>query len=260
LDVSKHILLTFDLEEFDLPLEFGCSISLTEQMNITNLGLEKVNTLLDKHNIKATFFTTSVYAQANPSGIIQIAAKHEIASHSHCHNLFVSEDYEKSKQILEGIIKADVKGFRMPRMEMPDFVQLKCCGYKYDSSLNPTFIPYRYNNFSKPRTFFIESYTGLIILPASVSPVIRFPLFWLSFKNTPFYFYSFLCKETIKKDNYLHLYFHPWEFADIKSFKIPKYITNQDGDQLTAKFEKLLIYLKKLGEFMTISEFLVTRT
>lgn len=258
MDINKHILLTFDLEEFDLPLEFGCSISPVEQMNITNHGMERVNALLDKYNIKATFFVTSVYAQANPSLIMQICTKHEIASHSHSHSIFVHGDYEKSKQILEEISQTQVKGFRMPRFEEVDFKELKRCGYIYDSSLNPTCIPGRYNHFSKSRSFFIEPVTGLTILPVSVSPVIRFPLFWLSFKNIPFTLYSYLCKQTVNKDKYLHLYFHPWEFADIKSFKIPTYLKRQDGDVLTAKLEKVLVYLKKLGRFITISEFLKT--
>lgn len=256
MDTDNKILLTFDLEEFDLPLEFGCSISTDDQMNITNEGLEKVNALLNNYNIKATFFVTSVYALSNPATISQIAAKHEISSHSHNHSGFVRGDYAKSKQILEEISHVKVKGFRMPRFDEVDYNELKDCGYVYDSSLNPTFIPSRYNHFAMPRTLFTDPGTGLTILPVSVSPVIRLPLFWLSFKNIPFDLYSYLCRQTIIKDKYLHLYFHPFEFADIKSFKIPSYIKNPDGDALTGRLEKLLVYLKKLGEFNTISEFL----
>lgn len=259
MDTNKHILLTFDLEEFDLPLEFDCAISLDQQMAVTYQGLEKVIALLDKYNIKATFFVTSVFALANPSILIQLGAKHEIASHSLSHSQFVSEDYERSKQILEEITQTNVKGFRMPRFGKVDFVELKRCGYLYDSTLNPTFIPGRYNHFSKPRILFTEPGTGLTVIPVSVSPVIRFPLFWLTFKNVPFAFYSFLCKQTLSKDKYLHLYFHPWEFADIRSFKIPDYIKRQDGNELTDKLERLLIYLNKQAEFTTISEFLSTR-
>jgi peptidoglycan/xylan/chitin deacetylase (PgdA/CDA1 family) len=259
LDSNNHILLTFDLEEFDLPLEYSSTISPVEQINVTNQGMEKINVLLDKLNIKATFFVTSLYAQANPSMIRQIGVKHEIASHSHSHSEFVSGDYEKSKQILEDLSQVQVKGFRMPRFGKVDFKELKQCGYNYDSSLNPTCIPGRYNHFSMPRSLFRDPETGMTILPVSVSPVIRFPLFWLSFKNIPFDIYSFLCRQTLYRDRYLHLYFHPWEFADIRSFKIPAYIKRQDGDLLTAKLEKLLIYLKKKGDFTTISEFLETR-
>jgi peptidoglycan/xylan/chitin deacetylase (PgdA/CDA1 family) len=259
LENNKYILLTFDLEEFDLPLDYGCSISQEQQMSITNQGLEKVDKLLDKYNIKATFFVTSLFALENPSIIKQLGTRHEIASHSHNHSVFASEDYEKSKKILEAISWVQVNGFRMPRLGEVDFKELKRCGYLYDSSLNPTYIPHRYNNFSKPRTCFIEPVTGLTVLPASVSPVIRFPLFWLSFKNLPFTIYSFLCKHTLRKDGYLHLYFHPWEFADVRSFRIPYYIKRLDGNVLASRLENLIIYLKKHGDFTTISEFLNTR-
>jgi peptidoglycan/xylan/chitin deacetylase (PgdA/CDA1 family) len=260
LDTNKHILLTFDLEEFDLPLEFDCPVSPDQQIAVTNQGLEKVNALLDKYNIKATFFVTSLFALANPSTIKQLGAKHEIASHSHSHSLFASEDYERSKQILEEISQTRVRGFRMPRFGKVDFKELKRCGYLYDSTLNPTFVPGRYNHFSEPRKLFTEPVTGLTVIPVSVSPGIRFPLFWLSFKNVPFTFYSYLCKQTLGKDKYLHLYFHPWEFADIKSFKIPGYIKRQDGSELTDKLERLIVYLKKKAEFTTISAFLSVRS
>jgi peptidoglycan/xylan/chitin deacetylase (PgdA/CDA1 family) len=259
LDSDRHILLTFDLEEFDLPLEYGCIISPEEQINITNQGILRVNTLLEKYNIKATYFVTSVYALANRSIIKQICSIHEIASHSYCHSKFNPEDYERSKQILEEISQVQVTGFRMPRLASVDFNELKRCGYNYDSSLNPTFIPFRYNNLRMPRTLFNEPETGLKILPASVTPVFRFPLFWLSFKNIPFTCYSHLCKQTLINDSYLHLYFHPWEFADIKMFKIPTYLKRQDGDVLISKLENLLINLKKLGKFTTISEFIENR-
>jgi len=207
LDSNRHILLTFDLEEFDLPLEYGCIISPEEQINITNQGILRVNDLLEKYNIKATYFVTSVYALANRSIIKQICPIHELASHSYSHSQFNPGDYEMSKQILEEISQVQVKGFRMPRLASVDFKELKRCGYNYDSSLNPTFIPFRYNNLRMPRTLFNEHETGLKILPASVSPVIRFPLFWLSFKNIPFPAYYNMCKTAIWKDSYLHLYF-----------------------------------------------------
>jgi peptidoglycan/xylan/chitin deacetylase (PgdA/CDA1 family) len=256
LDAYKYILLTIDLEEFDLPLEYGLFLSVNEQMSITNQGLIKVNHLLDEYNIKATFFITSTYARANPSIIREIGTKHEIASHSYSHSIFDHGDFEKSKQVLEEISQNQVKGFRMPRLAEVDYKELKRCGYLYDSSLNPTYIPFRYNHFFKPRSLFFETVTNLAIIPVSVSPIIRFPLFWLSFKNIPFAIYTFLCKQALNKDKYLHLYFHSWEFAKIKSFNIPAYVKRQDADLLTARLEKLLVYLKKKGKFVTVSEFL----
>jgi hypothetical protein len=68
--------------------------------------------------------------------------------------------------------------------------------------------------------------------------------------------YLNFCKQTLRHDSYLNLCFHPWEFADLESFKIPSYIKRPSGELLSVKLEKLLIELKKAGSFSTISDFL----
>ena len=138
-------------------------------------------------------------------------------------------------------------------------MQLKNAGYTYDSSINPTFIPGRYNNLFTPRRYYKDLKTDLFVLPFSVSPIFRIPLFWLSFKNFNFSFYRHLCKITMQKDNYLHLYFHPWEFTDLSSFKIPGYIKRFSGTIFIKHFEKLLIFLNQNGEFNTINNFLMNQ-
>jgi hypothetical protein len=139
-----------------------------------------------------------------------------------------------------------------------DYDKLIQAGYKYDSSINPTFLPGRYNNFRVSRTPFKIANTEIMELPVSVTPLIRFPLFWLSFKNLPFFLYRFLCNSVLRKDNFLHLYFHPWEFAKTDQFKIPGYIRKPDGDRYTKKFDTLLNFLKRKCDFVTVSEFMET--
>jgi len=71
----------------------------------------------------------------------------------------------------------------MAGLQPVDDAEIKKAGYENNSSMNPTYIPDRYNNLSKPRTAY---YTNkLLNLPISVTRLIRFPLFWLSFKNFP---------------------------------------------------------------------------
>ncbi|MBK9389466.1 MAG: DUF3473 domain-containing protein [Bacteroidetes bacterium] len=254
--MEKPILLTFDLEEFDLPLEFGCPISDEDQINISNNGLQKLTILLSKYNIPATFFTTAFYADKNKELIRNLSKNHEIASHSKYHSGFNETDPLNSKSDLEEIIGKQVSGFRMPRFKKIDLALLKEAGYSYDSSINPTIIPGRYNNFSAHRKIHFDVRANLIEVPVSVSPIFRFPLFWLSFKNIPLTFYTSLCKAAIRKDEYLHLYFHPWEFADLSSFNIPGYIKKISGEAMSEKFEKLITELHKIGDFMTISDFI----
>jgi peptidoglycan/xylan/chitin deacetylase (PgdA/CDA1 family) len=254
--LKRKILLTFDIEEFDLPLEYNCPISAENQIQISVEGLHSMNEILDMHSIVSTCFITSYFAGLNPSLIQNLARKHEIASHSHHHSQFEDSDIEKSKKILEEITQTTVSGFRMPRLQKIDYNRLKAAGYLYDSSLNPAYLPGRYNHFNKPRTIFPEPASNFPIVPMSVSPNIRFPLFWLSFKNIPLSLYFAFCKQCLAHDSYLHLYFHPWEFADISSFSIPGYIKRVSGKEYVQRFEKLLQFLMKQGEFTTTSSFL----
>jgi len=254
--LEKRILLTFDLEEFDLPLEFGCPISEEDQIKTTNNGMQRLIRLLSKYNIPATFFTTLAYAIKNKELIKSLSENHEIASHSKSHSDFKETDLLDSKSELEGITGKQVDGFRMPRFGKIDLSIIKAAGFRYDSSINPTLIPGRYNNLFSQRNIYLDINSNLIEIPVSVSPLIRFPLFWLSFKNLPLPIYFNICKMTIWKDSYLHLYFHPWEFDDLESFKVPRYIKNPSGKPFSDRFEKLIVKLKETGDFSTITSYL----
>ena len=250
------ICLTFDLEEFDLPLEYKQAISIEKQMEVTTKGVTVLLSLLEKHNVSCTFFTTANYAQHNASLVKKIAAKHEIASHSFFHSLFHENDLKKSRETLSEICGTEIIGFRMPRMAEVDHNALKAAGYKYDSSLHPTFIPGRYNHFSKPKTIFKEN--GLTIFPASVTPLLRTPLFWLSFKNFSSRWYAKQVKRCISTYGYANIYLHPWEFADISGYNIPTYIAKEPKIMIE-KLESLLICFKEKARFISIKQLLQER-
>lgn len=258
--MKPFILLTFDVEEFDLPLEFGCHISEDDQIRFSAAGLQKLETILSKHNIPATLFTTLYYAEKNQETIKRLAERHEIASHSKYHTPFSDTDPLESREGLEKITGSKIAGFRMPHYRKIDLALLKNAGYSYDSSLNPTIVPGRYNNLLAPRKTYRDQASGLTEVPVSVSPLLRFPLFWLSFKNLPFKFYLDMCRRTLLKDSCLHLYFHPWEFADLGSVKIPGYIKTISGNSLSDRFERLLGELSGSGDFATVSGFIDAST
>ena len=256
----KLINLTFDLEEFDIPEEYGQKVSHEDQMNVTRKGTEKVLALLDKYHVTATFFTTGNYARQNADLVKVISLKHEIASHALYHDPFYEfkeSDLLESKQILESITGHEVTGFRMPRLKPFNMARLLEIGYTYDSSLNPTYLPGRYNLLHENPLPNLKN--GLIELPCSTTPYLRFPLFWLSFKNLPIGLYATLCGLTLRKLKSLMLYFHPWEFAEIGQYKLPGYVKSPDGDILLKKLEDLIVYLKKRnGEFVTANMFCKT--
>lgn len=255
------VLLSFDIEEFDMCFEYGKSISFEEQIAISISGCRKILDLLDKHNIKATFFSTAVFAQNAPQIISRIIKSgHEIASHTYYHSEFKNEDLLLSKQKLEQITNTNVIGLRMPRMYPVDNLEVEKAGYIYNSSINPTFLPGRYNHFDKPRTFFKQG--KILQVPASVSPIFRFPLFWLSFHNLPLWLYHFFAKWTLNTDKYLNIYFHPWEFTNLKhkdKFGFPNYISKNSGNDMVNRFDKLLTWMiSKNYKFGTFKDFIET--
>ena len=256
------ILLSFDIEEFDMPFEYGKTIDFEEQISISKMGTSIILDILKKHNIKATFFSTVVFAQNAPELIQEIVNDgHEIASHTCYHSKFEVADLQKSKQALEQQTGQKVLGFRMPRMQPVDEKEIFKAGYTYNSSINPTYLPGRYNNFSKPRTYFYQE--NILQIPASVTPLVRFPLFWLSFHNLNLSLYRWLARWTLKTDGYLNIYFHPWEFTDLdqkEKYNFPSYVSKNTGDKMATRLNTFIISMKnKKYPFGSFQEFIAKK-
>ncbi len=252
------ILLSFDVEEFDMPLEYGYSISPEQQMQVGKLGLDKIMPTLLEANIQATLFTTANFANHYPDAIRQLSQIHEIASHTFYHSSYTTADLSRSRERLSEIIEKEVVGLRMPRMKQVPVADIINAGYGYDASIHPTWIPGRYNNLHLPRNPYQEE--GLCRVPASVSTFCRIPLFWLSFKNFPYSLYLKLALHSLKKEGFLSLYFHPWEFVDIHSFGLPNYTIKGCQSVLFERLNQLISDLKPHGEFISHQEFVSIRS
>lgn len=257
--MKKIALLSFDVEEFDMPYEYGGKPNMQQQLATSNEGLQKLLPVLDQYNAQVTFYTTGVYASAMPDQIKKMSETHEIASHNHYHSAHKKEDLFSSKKILESITNQEVIGFRMPRMAPVPNQDLIEAGYKYNASVNPCWLPGRYDMRHISRTPFVEE--NLLQFPASVSPKFRIPLFWIAFHSFPLLFFFFLIKCVAKKDGFVHLYFHPWEFTDYHKAqdgaKYPFYLKLNNGEKMLKRFKELLKFLEKEGfEFKTTESFL----
>ena len=253
----NKILLTFDVEEFDAALEYGNNISLEEQIAVSTQGLLSIQALLERQQITSTIFCTGVYASHRQELIKELSKTNEIASHGMFHgSLDPKVDLASSKKLLEEITGQTVTGFRMARMMPIEEEDILRAGYLYNSSLNPTFIPGRYNHFDKPQRPFFEQ--GVLNIPASVSPTFRIPLFWLAFKNFPFSVYKQLSANSLKENGFLNIYFHPWEFTDLSAYKMPSYVKRYSKNLLLERLEEYCVWLKTKGEFITMNEYAKT--
>jgi peptidoglycan/xylan/chitin deacetylase (PgdA/CDA1 family) len=257
----KKVLLSFDIEEFDMPLEYGKSISFHDQISVSSKGTKIILDILQENQVPATFFSTVVFAK-NAKDLIQriMQEGHELASHGYFHSAFENKHLAESKSELEKLSGKSINGFRMARMMPVDDAAIENAGYIYNTSLNPVYLPGRYNNFFKPRTIFKTD--SLVQLPASATPIVRIPLFWLSFHNFPLWIYKAACARTINQDGYLNIYFHPWEFTDLTlpDYGLPKFVSKNSAEQMINRFKTWIHWMKEQGyTFSTISDFINSR-
>ena len=259
---KQMILLSFDIEEFDVPREHGVDIPIEEQMSISVQGARSILAVLKEHGVKATFFCTANFARRATDVVRQIVADgHELASHGFYHWTFEPKDLLSSKLLLEELTGTSVKGYRQARIQPVSDDEISKAGYTFNSSLNPTFIPGRYMHLNAPRTVFRRG--GLWQVPATVTPLVRFPLFWLSAHNLPMWLYLWMCGITHRHDGYMTTYFHPWEFTELNArpdLNLPFIIRNHSGEKMIGRLSRFISYFQKRGaDFVTYSQFLSQR-
>ncbi|MCR4583510.1 MAG: polysaccharide deacetylase family protein [Prevotella sp.] len=243
------ILLSFDTEEFDVPREQGVEISLAEGLRVSKEGMGRILDVLEAAGVKATFFCTGNFAEGAPEVVQRIIeGGHEVGCHGVDHFQPKESDVVRSKEIVECVTGRRVYGYRQPRMFHVDDQAIRSAGYRYNSSLNPAFIPGRYMHLTSPRTWFVKD--GVVQMPASVTPWVRFPLFWLSLHHLPQWLYLRLVVRTLRHDGYFTTYFHPWEFVDLGAhpeWKIPYVIRHHTGEEMVRRLKALIEGLQERG-------------
>ena len=257
--MNRVVSLSFDFEECDLPRESGVDFPIEEGMKFSAEGASAVLDVLERQGVRATFFCTLNFAERAPEIMKRIVAGgHEVAAHGVDHFHQIPEDPFRCKEGLERLLPGvTVVGYRQPRMFPVDDAALAKAGYRYNSSLNPAFIPGRYMHLDVPRTRFVKN--GLLQIPASVTPWIRFPLFWLALHVLPQGMYDLLVRWTLRHDGFFMTYFHPWEFSSLSEraaeLKVPRLIRFNLGRPMIGRLDKLISSLKGAGaEFVPLQE------
>lgn len=257
--MKRTVALTFDFEECDLPRESGLDFPIEKGMPLSVEGAARVLDLLEREDVRATFFTTLNFAERAPEIMARIVkGGHEVAGHGVDHFRQAPEDPFRCKEGLEKLCPGCVVvGYRQPRMFPVDDAALAKAGYRYNSSLNPAFVPGRYHHLDVPRRAFEKN--GLLQIPASVVPGIRFPLFWLALHVLPQFLYNALVRLTLRYDGFFMTYFHPWEFSSLDrradELKIPGIIRLNLGERMVGRLESMIRSLKRAGAiFVPLAE------
>ena len=255
----KKVCLSFDFEECDLPREGGVDFPFAHGMEVSHEGAVAILDILKAAGVKATFFCTLNFAEHAPDVMRRLIAEgHEVAAHGVDHFVPKADDPVACKEGIEFQYNVKVVGYRQPRMFPVDDAKLAGAGYRYNSSLNPAFIPGRYMHLTTPRLPFRKN--GLVQVPASVTPLVRFPLFWLALHLLPEYLYCLLAKRTLNHDGSFVTYFHPWEFsttfaAEARDLRVSPLIRRNLGEPMRERLKWLLASLKDADvKFITIRE------
>ncbi len=263
----QSLLLTFDLERFILAEDFCQNFGKTQSTQIAIEGLENLISLLEDCNARATFFVSYDFSQSCKKQLKHLVKLgNEIALHGYSH----SDNYAEmpkddaieiissAKKNLEKTFSVKVNGFRAPRMRGPSNSVLRQCGLSFDSSLHPTFLPGSYNNFFKPRKPFTVK--GVTVVPVSVVPLLRLPFSWVFFRNFGLRLSKMCSKLALLDCNFLNLYFHNWEFANLASKQfpqIPRLFLRNSGENLGGMLKAYIGWCRQQGlAEQTISEFL----
>lgn len=274
---EKAIALTVDLEEWTIPQEFGgeplpekYSIGISEQ------GTYRLLEILERGNIKATFFVTAFFASRKLEMMEKIVESgHEIASHGLRHYPLKNQtDVEQvtwireAGKMIEKTVGSTPIGFRAPTLKIEETTikALKTLNYSYDSSILATYIPGRYNRLRTPYTPFVwkgtkrsdsVSLKPLLEIPISVTPILRVPIGWWWFrKNFGQRICQFGFNALWRKNQPVVCIAHPWELVELPSTpSIPFHIRFNCGEKSIWQLESLITDAKKAGgKFVTMSQ------
>jgi len=205
----------------------------------------KILDLLDKYDVKATFFVLGWIAERKPELAKEIHSRgHEIASHGYGHIINyelsrdeIYEDIKKSKGLLESITGDKVVGYRAPNFSVTQDVidALTTLGFEYDSSYHPFSGNQRYGQLGTNEKGIFKLNESLVEIPMSVWKNKFFELSIAGggyFRLYPYSLFRTLASSYLKKNDYMIMYFHPWEFdpeqprvKDVKlSYRFRQYV------------------------------------
>lgn len=223
--------MTVDVEDYFQVSAFAAHIPRESWESIpcrVERNIDRILTLLDERQAKATFFTLGWIAERYPAMVNRIVSNgHELASHGWAHQRVSDQkpqefldDIVRSKALLEDISGQKILGYRAPSFSIGSNTLwaldlLEEAGYRYSSSIYPI----QHDHYGMPNAprfaFYPKNNGGLLELPVTTVRLFK--------RNIPAggggYFrlwpYTF-SRWLLQRINHLEkhsaiFYFHPWE-------------------------------------------------
>ena len=199
-------------------------------------NIARILVLLERHGVKATFFTLGWIAERYPAIVRDIiTGGHELASHGYGHeraNQLTPEaffaDISRAKQMLEDLSGTEVQGYRAPSFSIDGnnrhwaFDALVRAGYRYSSSVYPV----SHDHYGMPDAPRFRHAPHPALLEVPPTTVRAFNRNWPAsgggyFRLMPYALSRRLIAHVNQHDGESAVfYFHPWEI-DVDQPRIP---------------------------------------
>lgn len=218
--------LTVDLEEWfhgiELPQESWPDSSRLE------VGLDRLMSLLDEHDIRATFFVLGAVAERFPGRIAELAAQgHEVGSHGQGHEFVYKqtpgafrEDIRRSKGAIGNATGEAPRGYRAPYFSITEDSRwaldiLAEEGFAYDSSI----FPVHNDRYGIPGAPSIPHRVGAGDTSMMECPMTPFKLLGVDLpfaggaylRILPWWVQSLVWRSATRRGMNVVSYIHPWE-------------------------------------------------
>jgi polysaccharide deacetylase family protein (PEP-CTERM system associated) len=253
-------ILTFDIEEWFHILDNESTKTINEWKNYEvriHKNMERIFSILDKTNQKATFFCLGWIAETYPEIIKEIVARgYEIGTHTSMHQLIYEQtpkefakDLEHSVKTLEDLTGQKVKYFRAPGFSITEdnkwaFEIMAAQGIEVDSSVFPA--PRAHGglpSYKQPVPSILK-YNGIELkeLPINYTSILGKSIIFSGGGYFRLFPYPLL-KHWSKQSDYVMSYLHPRDFDAeqpvIKELSLPRKFKSYVGLKgATAKLEK----------------------
>jgi polysaccharide deacetylase family protein (PEP-CTERM system associated) len=222
-------ILTFDIEEWFHILDNESTKTINEWKNYEvriHTNMERIFSILDKRNQKATFFCLGWIAETYPEIIKEIIARgYEIGTHTSRHQLIYEQtpaafakDLERSVKTLEDLTGHKVKYFRAPGFSIREdnkwaFEIMASQGIEIDCSVFPAARSHGgFPSYKEPVPSILK-YRGIELkeFPINYKTILGKPIIFSGggyFRLSPYP----LIKQWTNQSNYVMTYMHPRDF------------------------------------------------
>ena len=252
----------------------------------SEVGIGRILDILERRDIKATFFVAGKFAEEYENVIKEIDSRgHEIGCHGYSHGLDVAENFvdlevpeqkkriEKSSEILKGITGQDVRIFRAPYALISHNTMnvLESLGYECDSSVASLRFDFGLGMANNLRAFFAPTKpyhpSNRNIYKKGDSKVLEIPLSAFFTPLTLSGIRTFGAKMACHIFNIsshffdpVVFYLHPYEVLGMDEIRLweglPKRHKKNRGEKAITGLEKFLDYVERKSEFILFEDIL----